>query len=647
MKSNRSRSESKSYANLQLPPPWSTLIRNPAVVLAVHWVFQGILYMGKSERRFKLLLDLLLTIVFMLPLSLGMELLWALASAFLLAHTVNFMFNGQIWSSMKGFGWVTVSPERFDRFRQELSIRTAGESSIIYAGAFGSLARGAKSMSSDLDVRIIRSPGFRNGIRACLFVFKERARAFVARFPLDIYLLDSAAGLARLNPMEKAIVFVDHEAIDYQRAAAPTARAAQWREIVGLIQESLFANAGYLLSVQALNSAAGFLFWALAARLYSAESVGQAATMVSVVAMISSVSLLGFDVGAVQFLPGCPSPGRLLNTLLTFAMAASTAATLLFIGGLSLLPSSLDYLGSGGIALAFLAFTIATATYRMTGMAFLARQKGVYLLLQAGIANFARLALLLFLIEMSAAGLAAAMSLGMVLASLVSIFYFLPRIGAQHGFRPQISWQELREMSSFASSNFLAGISAQLPQWLLPVFVLSLLGPTAAAYAYIPWMLGMILASPGAALSSSAFAEGAAHPDRAGPLLSRALVAGLCYSASAAVFAAAAAPWILQVFGGSYARSSVSLFRWLAIATPFSFISSLYFTKMRLNEQLRRIVLLGMAIALITLASAYVGLPKLGIKANGLGWLAAHLIVSIAALADWSSRRRLPRSAAA
>lgn len=644
MKNSNQLTEAKSYANLRISPPFSSLLKLPAVVLAVHWAFQGMLYMEKSERRFKLLLDLLLTAVFALPASLLMSWYRALACSFLLAHTLNFLLNGQIWSGMKGFGWVRISQERFDRYRDELARRATGEASIIYAAAFGSLARQARTESSDLDIRVVRAPGFRNGMRACMFVLRERARAFLCRFPLDIFLLDSTAGLARLNPQERAVVFIERKAAKHARVSAGAVASAGMRRVAGIVQESLFTNAGYLVAVQALNSLIGFLFWALAARHYSAESVGQVSTMVAVVAMVSYISLLGFDVGLVQFLSDSPNSHRLLNTLLTFSMAASTASSLLFLLSLRLLPASLHFVASSSlIAWVFLSFTVATAASRMANMVFLARRKGVYLLCQAGIINFTRLAFLLFLIQENAFGLAASLAIGMVIASAASILYLIPRIETGFSFRLQIDWQELKRMTPFATSNLLSGVLTQLPQWLLPVMVLSILGPAAAAYAYIPWMLGTMLMSPGAALSSSAFAEGAASRERFERLLSRAVSAGICYSVTSTVVVTAGAPWILKVFGSGYALSSVSLLRWLAIATPFAFVSSLYITLLRLKERLRQLVLLGLAIAVITLTTAYFGLPKMGIAANGFGWLAAQLFVSAVALVDYLSRR-IPRS---
>ena len=61
------------------------LLRSPIFALAVHWVFQGMLYMDRTELVFKLGFDLILTAILWLLLAplLGLSWGWALLAAFL------------------------------------------------------------------------------------------------------------------------------------------------------------------------------------------------------------------------------------------------------------------------------------------------------------------------------------------------------------------------------------------------------------------------------------------------------------------------------------------------------------------------------------------------------------------------------------
>lgn len=195
----------KSYAKVE--SPWlRLLVSRRCGALASHWMFQGMLNMDRSERYFKVGLDLVLWMILTPilriwlsgPLALGLG-LWA-------AHTVNFVVNGQIYAVLKTFGKVQSTQISYEREVAMLSERLAREPAVLYAAAYGSLARGQWSPTSDLDVRLVRAPGWRSALRVCWFALRERSRAFWRRFPLDIFVLDSYASLERLAEKDSPVI---------------------------------------------------------------------------------------------------------------------------------------------------------------------------------------------------------------------------------------------------------------------------------------------------------------------------------------------------------------------------------------------------------------------------------------------------------
>lgn len=201
----------KPYYKLSHSKKLRPFLESPIVAFIIHWIFQGLLYMDKTERLFKIFTDLLFTFLFSLILygfsksvTFNMLLL-----SFVLAHTMNFLFNAQVWVVAKHFRLIHQSKEAFDRFIQAFSIRLKNEPSIAFAAAYGSLVRGEWKTTSDLDIRVVRKKGIINGIRACLFILKERTRAFINRFPLDIYVFDNMNGLNRMSPKERPYVIFD------------------------------------------------------------------------------------------------------------------------------------------------------------------------------------------------------------------------------------------------------------------------------------------------------------------------------------------------------------------------------------------------------------------------------------------------------
>jgi hypothetical protein len=197
------------------------LLRNPLAAVAMHWTFQSLFYMDRTERRFKLLLDALLAAIGIALLSTRCSWPLALALAFLGAHTLNFLFNGHLWGVLKHYGLISLSYEAFSSYAQGFGARAEREPSIRRVAIYGSLARHRWSPSSDLDVRLVRQPGLINGARACWFVLRERSRALIARFPLDAYVLDDDRSLQKLSAEEEPIDMARHMATAREIAAAP------------------------------------------------------------------------------------------------------------------------------------------------------------------------------------------------------------------------------------------------------------------------------------------------------------------------------------------------------------------------------------------------------------------------------------------
>jgi len=191
----------------------STLLRpllsSVVTALGIHWLFQCLLEMDRTERWFKIGTDLLLTVILALLLHRWLPSGGALGLAWLVAHTLNLLFNGQVMVVLKHFGVIRHSAPAFNEYVRGFQSRLRGAACLRWAAAYGSLSRGEWQPTSDLDVRVIRKPGMVNGLRACLFVMCERSRAFWQHFPLDILLLDSPRLLARLSVCEAPVVLYD------------------------------------------------------------------------------------------------------------------------------------------------------------------------------------------------------------------------------------------------------------------------------------------------------------------------------------------------------------------------------------------------------------------------------------------------------
>jgi len=198
------------YAKSAAGGPIKWLLQQTAVGCVIHWIFQGILYADRTERWFKIGLDVVLTLAFWLLFLPRMQSVTAWIMAFLCAHTINFIFNAQLWVLLKHYGLVRNSYQDFETYIRDFTVRVNAHDSLQYVAVYGSYVRGEWKPSSDLDVRLVRRAGFLNGLRACWFLMCERTRALFTRFPLDIYVADGFASLERLRLDEAPLVLRDH-----------------------------------------------------------------------------------------------------------------------------------------------------------------------------------------------------------------------------------------------------------------------------------------------------------------------------------------------------------------------------------------------------------------------------------------------------
>jgi O-antigen/teichoic acid export membrane protein len=420
--------------------------------------------------------------------------------------------------------------------------------------------------------------------------------------------------------------------------------AASWRRkalltrATTLIKQPLFANAGYLLGVNLVGGLTGFAFWGLVARLYQPTDVGIASAVLSAVALLSGLSSLGIGTGLVRFLPEARFPRRLLNTAFTFNVVVACLVAGLFLAGLELWAPSLialrqDVLNVSG----FLAYAAAATLGATIQMVFVARRQARYTFVHTSIVNGGRLPLAIALAGLGAAGLVGSVALAVTLAVVLSLMVFVRRVEPEYQPRPDLLWRDLATLIPYSAGSYVATLLAQTSQMILPLMTLEMLGARFSGYAYIAWMLGSLLTSPGAALASSAFAEGSHAPESLSPVLWKAVTLGLALTVPAALGLGIVAPWFLTLFGADYAREASGLLRWLAAAAPVAVLSSLYFTYLRVRKQVRHLILASGIVAAITLGTAGALMPRYGIAASGVGWLVGNSLVAI--IAVWQMAR--------
>ena len=166
--------------------------------------------MERVEALFKALFDIIVFSIVYLVLSIKMSVTPAMISAVILAHTINWLFNGQLYVLGRYLGFTHTKPSRFIAYPDTIKRRLIKRKSIKAVAFFGGLSRGSFSKTSDLDTRIISQAGLINSFIACFWVFLERSLALLYKYPLDIYVISKPDSFRKLDRNEYPIVLFDH-----------------------------------------------------------------------------------------------------------------------------------------------------------------------------------------------------------------------------------------------------------------------------------------------------------------------------------------------------------------------------------------------------------------------------------------------------
>lgn len=169
------------------------------IIILINWTFQSFLYMDKTEKFFKIMLEFIFFVVFFVIFQNIFSTLISIIISLIISHSINWIFNGHIYALFKNFGVIKTDFEDFKGYIDDIKLRSAKENSLRCVATFGSLSRLEIKETSDLDIRVVRKEGLLNGFNSCLFVCFERSRSFFKGFPLDIYVLDNIQGLYKLD----------------------------------------------------------------------------------------------------------------------------------------------------------------------------------------------------------------------------------------------------------------------------------------------------------------------------------------------------------------------------------------------------------------------------------------------------------------
>jgi len=189
------------------------------ILIVTNWFFQSIINADKTEKIFKISFTLFFWVIFyvILKLFLSFSMGTLVIISFVIAHTLNWAVNGNFYNLIiHRLLLAKLTKKDLFNYMDNLEEKLQDKDWILYAASFGSICNGNLKDSSDVDISIVRKPGFNNAISAILFSIKEKKYADFNKIPLELYISDSPENSMKRFKVEKnpVIVFDPDNTID-------------------------------------------------------------------------------------------------------------------------------------------------------------------------------------------------------------------------------------------------------------------------------------------------------------------------------------------------------------------------------------------------------------------------------------------------
>ena len=391
--------------------------------------------------------------------------------------------------------------------------------------------------------------------------------------------------------------------------------------------DGLVRNAIALMVSSMGTSGIGVVFWGVAAHLATVESIGRASAELSAMSLLASLASLSLGSTFIRFLPVSGDQTRRFVarsygacTSLALILALVYVATGL---GRRFLPTDIGWRALFLVVVAFwVVFVLQDAA--LTGL-----RATKWVPVENLLFGVAKLALLpLLIVVFPQQGIFLAWSAPVFLAvALVTRYLFRTRIPEHEAASGGRSFLPSgREIGSILAAQVATELVGIIASTLMPLIVIARLGASANGHFYLPWTIAGSFSVLIWNVLSSFLVEAAhdpttmrLHVDRTVRLVLLVLVPGMAAGV-------ALAPYLLSIFGATYAEHGTTLLRLLLLALPGTAVTSFFTSFLWLERRMLVLTCRQLAAATVFLGTTLLLMGHFGLLAVGIASLATEAL---------------------
>lgn len=397
--------------------------------------------------------------------------------------------------------------------------------------------------------------------------------------------------------------------------------------VLHFYNDSLFRNSVYLMLSTAIMAGLGFVFWLVVARFYSKTEIGLTTAIFSATALISSISILGFNNSIIKFLPKSENKARDLYTAYFSTTVVSLICALIYLIFIRSFSPELVFLRQNPIiAVSFALFVVLNGVGALLDSTFIAEKTSSLVLIKSIVFSVVKLCLPLLLLGLDGHGIFYAI----VISSLISIGLGIGVLFKRELLRLNVGFsvEFIRKVFRFSFANYIASFFGIFPSNGLNLIVLSYLGAESSAIFYMCLMVvGLIHIIP-KSVSQSLFAEGSHSEEGLRKLVNRAVLVVMGLIIPTVIVAILFGKYVLLAFGSSYASDGATLLSYLALGAIFTSFNYMGDTLLNIKHMMKAYIGMNVinAMTLLALSLAFVAQ---GLNGIGKAWFFTQVLTCV------------------
>lgn len=387
-------------------------------------------------------------------------------------------------------------------------------------------------------------------------------------------------------------------------------------------QNQLYQNSFFIMLSRFLNAGIGFIFWIVAARLYSIENVGIATALLSSIYIITSFSRLGFDFSLIRYIP-INDRTKVFNTSFVITTIASFLIGIIFITiGINSFSPSLFFIQKPVYAIIFLLITAMYSVVTITGVAFTAIRKADRYFYQ-NIFLASRVPLLMPLVFLGSFGIIGSVGIAYSFSALIAFLQLNKFIK----FDFKIDNQFIKESFNFSFGNYVSNVFNTVPILILPILIINLLGEAESAKYYIAFAIGSLVLIIPDALCTALFIEGS-HGENLRKNVIKALLTIYSFLIPAVIIIYFFGNHLLTLIGENYV-DAFKLLMLIALSSFLVTINHLFISIQNVRMNVTSIIKLNFILFLLLPILSYIFIPRFGITGIGYAWMIVYGILDL------------------